>query len=48
MSDTANSLEDLATLEGAPEGAAPAAPVVTVEPKIDEFGRAYGTGRRKA
>lgn len=45
MSDTANSLEDLGTLEGAPEGAS--APVVNVEPKIDEFGRAYGTGRRK-
>ncbi|MCL4142745.1 UNVERIFIED_CONTAM: hypothetical protein GTU68_035643 [Idotea baltica] len=46
MSDTANSLEELATLEGAPEGVA-AAPVIHVEPKIDEFGRSYGTGRRK-
>lgn len=46
MSDTAQSLEDLNTLaDGAP--AAPAATVV-VEPKIDEHGRAYGTGRRKS
>ena len=45
MSDTAQSLEDLATLEGAPEGTA--APVITAEPKIDAQGRAYGTGRRK-
>lgn len=46
MSDTANSLEDLKTLEGAPEGAAPVA--VPAEPKIDQYGRAYGTGRRKS
>ncbi|MEO0715051.1 MAG: 30S ribosomal protein S9 [Pseudomonadota bacterium] len=46
MSDTANSLEDLKTLEGAPEGAAPV--VVPAEPKIDQYGRAYGTGRRKS
>lgn len=45
MSDTAQSLEDLGTLEGAPEGTA--APVITAEPKIDAHGRAYGTGRRK-
>ena len=45
MSDTAQSLEELGTLEGAPEGAA--APVITAEPKIDAQGRAYGTGRRK-
>ena len=45
MSDTAQSLEDLGTLEGAPEGTA--APVITAEPKIDAQGRAYGTGRRK-
>ena len=44
MSDTANSLEDLKTVTG---GEAAAAEAVTVEPKIDEFGRAYGTGRRK-
>lgn len=47
MSDTANSLEDLGTLEGAPEGAA-AVEVVLAEPKIDEHGRSYGTGRRKS
>ncbi len=47
MSDTANSLEDLKTVtegEGAPATLAP----ITVEPKIDEHGRAYGTGRRKS
>jgi small subunit ribosomal protein S9 len=44
MSDTANSLEDLKTVttgDAAPEE------VITVEPKIDEHGRSYGTGRRK-
>ncbi len=46
MSDTANSLEDLKTLEGAPAGTAE--PVIVAEPKIDQFGRAYGTGRRKS
>lgn len=46
MSDTAQTLEDLNVLEGAP--AAPEAVVINVEPKIDEFGRAYGTGRRKS
>ena len=45
MTDTANSLEDLGTLSGAPE--ATTAPVVPAEPKIDAQGRAYGTGRRK-
>lgn len=45
MSDSVESLEDLNTLNG--EGAVEAAPV-NVEPKIDEFGRAYGTGRRKS
>ncbi len=47
MSETANSLEDLkavTTGEGAPVELAP----ITVEPKIDEFGRSYGTGRRKS
>ncbi len=46
MSDTAQSLEELGTLEGAPASAEPVAP--PAEPKIDEFGRAYGTGRRKS
>ena len=46
MSDTAQSLEDLKDLDGAPTPAS-AEPVITAEPKIDEFGRAYGTGRRK-
>ncbi|HIG22981.1 MAG TPA: 30S ribosomal protein S9 [Henriciella marina] len=45
MSDTANSLEDLKTVTS---GEAATETVVTVEPKIDEFGRAYGTGRRKS
>ena len=45
MSDTAQTLEDLSEL--GTEGAAPEA-VVLAEPKIDEFGRAYGTGRRKS
>ncbi|MEL6258734.1 MAG: 30S ribosomal protein S9 [Pseudomonadota bacterium] len=39
--DTLESLKDLAGSEGAAVELAPA------EPKIDEFGRAYGTGRRK-
>ncbi len=46
MSDTAQTLEDLNTLEGGV--AAPEAAPVLAEPKIDEFGRAYGTGRRKS
>ena len=44
MSDTANTLEDLKTLG---EGEVAAAEEITVEPKIDEHVRAYGTGRRK-
>ncbi len=47
MAETANSLEDLkdvTTGEGAPVELAP----ITVEPKIDEQGRSYGTGRRKS
>ena len=44
MSDTANSLEDLKSVTG---GEAAAEEAVVVEPKIDELGRAYGTGRRK-
>ncbi|MEM0984691.1 MAG: 30S ribosomal protein S9 [Pseudomonadota bacterium] len=44
MTDTANALEDLKTLDsGAPVGE----PRDYGAPKIDEFGRAYGTGRRK-
>ena len=45
MSDTANSLEDLKSVTG---GEAAAEEAVVVEPKIDELGRAYGTGRRKS
>ena len=45
MSDTANSLEDLKSVTG---GETAAAEAVTVEPKIDDLGRAYGTGRRKS
>lgn len=45
MSETANSLEDLKTVTGDEVAAAAATPV---EPKIDEFGRSYGTGRRKS
>jgi small subunit ribosomal protein S9 len=46
MSDTANTLEDLGSLQSADSGAALVEETV-VEPKIDEHGRAYGTGRRK-
>ena len=46
MSDTAQTLEDLNTLDGAATPAAEAA--VLPEPKIDALGRAYGTGRRKS
>ncbi len=45
MSDTANSLEDLKSVTGN-EGVV--AEDVVVTPKIDEQGRAYGTGRRKS
>ena len=45
MSDTVETLEDLNTLNGETGAVADATPV---EPKIDEFGRAYGTGRRKS
>jgi small subunit ribosomal protein S9 len=41
---TAGSLEDLKTLVETPEEAALQAPV---EAKIDDFGRAYATGKRK-
>lgn len=46
MSDTAQTLEDLNSLDGAATPAAPAGP--PAEPKIDAQGRAYGTGRRKS
>lgn len=49
MSDTAQSLEDikeLETSEGEAAVVAEAAPLP--DPKIDELGRAYGTGRRKS
>ena len=46
MSDTVESLEDLNTLNDE-TGAIETAPI-NVDPKIDEFGRAYGTGRRKS
>lgn len=45
MSETANALEDLKTVTGGDAAAADTAPV---EPKIDELGRSYGTGRRKS
>ena len=46
--ETLNSLEDLAktTVEGV-EAAKQADEPVTREPKIDDLGRSYGTGRRK-
>ncbi|MEM7640228.1 MAG: 30S ribosomal protein S9 [Pseudomonadota bacterium] len=47
MAETAQSLEDLKTVtEG--EDAAQELPPITAEPKIDEQGRSYGTGRRKS
>ncbi len=47
MSDAVDSLEDLKDL-GASTSAPVAAPLTPVEPKIDEQGRSYGTGRRKS
>lgn len=44
MSDTVTSLDQLNALDT--NSVSPAA-VVVVEPKIDAFGRAYATGRRK-
>jgi small subunit ribosomal protein S9 len=46
MSDTVETLEDLNALGG--DAGATATAAAPVEPKIDEFGRAYGTGRRKS
>ena len=46
MTDTAQSLEDLKDLQSE-GGEALVEEEITVEPKIDEHGRAYGTGRRK-
>jgi len=49
MSDTANSLEDLKTLQdNAPAAGGEPVDEVTAEPRIDAQGRAYGTGRRKS
>ncbi len=45
MSDAVESLEDIKDLGSATVEAAPLAPA---EPNIDEYGRAYGTGRRKS
>lgn len=50
MADEARSLEDLkSALQDAGSDIVPAAPEdkVLAEPKLDEFGRAYATGRRK-
>jgi small subunit ribosomal protein S9 len=50
MADEARSLEDLkSALQDAGSDIVPEAPEdkVLAEPKIDEFGRAYATGRRK-
>lgn len=46
MSDAVESLEDIKSLGSEASTAKPAA--APVEPKIDEHGRAYGTGRRKS
>jgi len=46
MTDTANALEDLKDLDGGASAVA-LEPRDFGEPKIDEHGRAYGTGRRK-
>jgi len=45
MTDTANTLEDIKSLD---TGGTVSAELIDLgEPKIDEHGRAYGTGRRK-
>lgn len=47
MSDAVETLEDLNTLSS--DAGAPVASLSEpIEPKIDEFGRSYGTGRRKS
>ena len=46
MSDAVESLEDIKTLGTG--SAAPVAAAAPVEPKIDDLGRSYGTGRRKS
>jgi small subunit ribosomal protein S9 len=47
MSDTVDSLEELNSLSS--EGTVSANTVqINIEPKIDELGRSYGTGRRKS
>ena len=43
MSESVSSLQDLGKLEGAPPAEAP-----VYERKVDDLGRAYGTGRRKS
>ncbi len=45
MSDSVETLEDLNALGGNATATVASAPV---EPTIDEYGRAYGTGRRKS
>lgn len=45
MSDTAQALEDIKDLGAEVQGTADLEPIA---PKIDQYGRAYGTGRRKS
>ena len=40
-------MSETTTLEGLKEAIAPAAEAVPAEPKLDKFGRAYATGKRK-
>ena len=47
MTETANSLEDLKSVTSGEGSVVELAPI-DVDPKIDELGRAYGTGRRKS
>ncbi|MEM7491779.1 MAG: 30S ribosomal protein S9 [Pseudomonadota bacterium] len=47
MTDTVQSLEELKSVTDGGEAGADLAPI-TAEPKIDEHGRSYGTGRRKS
>ena len=46
MAEQARTLSDLGTLKGAPTPAVPAEAPVYVQ-KLDKFGRAYATGKRK-